>query len=56
VAADRPTKYREHAHRARELAERAASEHERELFQNMAHHWDALADIFERLSPRKQRD
>jgi hypothetical protein len=50
---DRPSKYREHARRARELAGAAASEQERALFEKMAEHWHALADIFDRLTPRK---
>jgi len=50
---DRPSKYREHARRARELASAAASEQERALFQKMAEHWEALADIFDRLTPRR---
>jgi len=50
---NRPSEYREHARRARELAEGSASDQERELFEKMAHHWDALADVFDRLTPGK---
>jgi hypothetical protein len=54
---DRTAQYRQHAHQSRELAERAESEPERELFLKMAHHWDALADIFARMpaAARKAR-
>jgi hypothetical protein len=56
-AEDRTAQYREHARQSRDLAENAASEPERELFLKMAHHWDALADIFARMpaAARKAR-
>jgi hypothetical protein len=53
LAAEDLTEYREHARRARELAERAATAEERELLLSVAHHWDALAEIIERLAAQR---
>ena len=52
---DLPPQYREHARRSRALADAAESEAERELFRDMAAHWDALADAFDRLRRRDHR-
>ena len=43
--------FRGHAARCRELAREAGSEEERRLIEQMAWHWDALADIRDLLSP-----
>jgi hypothetical protein len=45
---DRVSQYRKRAQRSRDLAERAPSGEARQVLQEMARHWDALALLLER--------
>jgi len=51
LAVQRVVKYRRHADRCRERAERTVSPAERELLLELARHWDAIADLQEQLGP-----
>ena len=55
-AEDRPALYRDHARQARNLAEAATSDKERELLLHVADHWEALANIFERTGAGERED
>ncbi|MDE2488764.1 MAG: hypothetical protein KGO51_15340 [Alphaproteobacteria bacterium] len=49
------SQFRKHAHDGRELARRARSEHERALYEDIASHWEALAELWPRTNrPRRQ--
>lgn len=52
---NRVAQYRSHARNSRELAERVSSEEERALLRKLAHHWEALADIHERLEAARTK-
>lgn len=56
VGMDEPvSQFRKHAHDGRELARRARSEHERALYEDIASHWEALAELWPRTNrPRRQ--
>ena len=54
--AERTTRYRRHASRCREHAEQSGNPAERELLLELAHHWDAIADLHERVSPPGYED
>ncbi len=56
TAMQQVAKYRRHAQRCRERAERAASLAERELLHELAGHWDAIADLHEQLGPADYED
>jgi hypothetical protein len=47
---DQTSRFRKHAHESRELAKRAQTEHERALHEEMATHWEALAQLWPQVS------
>jgi len=54
---DKVSRYRKHAQDCRELERSGRSEEERALLRDLARHWDAIADIHERLkAPKKVRE
>jgi len=53
---DKVSQYRKHAQKSRELAERAPSEETRQVFREMARHWDALAALVERAARTRLHD
>jgi len=52
---DQVSQFRTHARRSRELAKLATSERERELYETVARHWEALAEYWPELD-RLRRD
>jgi hypothetical protein len=54
---DKPSQFRKHAEDCRALEKAARSEEERALLRDLAGHWDAIADIHDRLgrTPRRAR-
>jgi hypothetical protein len=51
---DKVSRYRKHAQDCRELERSARSEDERVLFSDLASHWEAIADIHQRLKAPKR--
>ena len=52
---DKLSQIRKHAQDCRDRAARTQVADERELLQELARHWDAIADIRERLEPARKR-
>lgn len=52
---DRTSQFTKNARESRELAERAQTDHERALYEDMASHWEALAELWPRVG-RFSRD
>jgi hypothetical protein len=52
---DKVSHYRKHADACRELEKSAQSDEERALLRELARHWDAIADIHERLGQRNDK-
>jgi hypothetical protein len=46
------SRYRKHAQQSRTLAEKAETDEERHMWSQVAHHWDAIAELHERLRQR----
>jgi hypothetical protein len=49
VMDDQVSQFRTHARRSRELAELATTDRERELYEAVAGHWEALAEYWPQL-------
>jgi hypothetical protein len=56
MSMEKVSRYRKHAQDCRERERSAGSEEERALFRDLAAHWEAIADIHQRLkAPRRVR-
>lgn len=51
---DDVSQFRRHAHNARELAKRAQDERERDLLDEVASHWEALAELWPRVNHHRR--